>query len=84
MAYKICKNTVWTELRDYAYKSYKNSKDDEWKSKEETEDNEAKGNDEGELKLSSSSKKKSNKNISLTWFRDRKIYDQDDMNLAPS
>ena len=32
------------------------------------------------MKLNSSSKQKGNKNISLTWFRDRKVHDQDDTN----
>ena len=73
MACKICKNRVWTESRDHACKNYENSKDDEWKNKEETEDNEAEGKDETKLKLNSSSKKKGNKNISLTWLSDRKV-----------
>ena len=38
------------------------------------------GKDETELKLYNSSKKKAIKNISLTCFNDRKVYDQDGTN----
>ena len=72
-----------TDLRGHACKIHENSKDDERKNKEITEDNMAsrvEGKDEAELKLNSSSKKKANKNISLTWFNDRKVYGQDGTN----
>ena len=60
-----------------------NSKDDEGNNKGITEDNlvhRDEDKDEAELKLNSRSKKEANKNISLTWFNDRIVYDQDGTN----
>ena len=74
---------TWTDLRGHACKIHENSKDDERKNKEITEDNVAhrvEDKDEAELKLNSRSKKEANKNISLTWFNDRNVYDQDGTN----